>query len=415
MSTTLSLPAELSIALAAIDPMRMLELTTTLCAPDFAGRRVGTEGHARASTFLFDQFRQAGWGVSTQDVLVPTPVVDLVAPLHLAQLAPDGSVLRVFAHRTEVGEHPRSAFAPSVREGPAVVLTDQVSEVRGAWVILDAVPQADNFTEFADRLAKQGAIGLLTPLYANADGYLVKRIMAASPVALPVLSVRADLLPSLAGTRLQARVPVVSREVRGTNVLASLSGADERLAQAPLLIGAHYDALGDDPGGLRHPGATDNAAAVAVLLELARILPRLSSPPQRPILLAAFDAEEVGAHGSHALARQFKVTGKTPLMLNLDGAACQNDAVWVEPGAQSEQLLQALDQAGRWLDIPLTVGNIASDQRQFVREGFPAVGLSVGAANLHTPADAIEQVQPAALQVAARLLLAAMWQLAWMV
>jgi Zn-dependent M28 family amino/carboxypeptidase len=180
-----------------------------------------------------------------------------------------------------------------------------------------------------------------------------------------------------------------------------------------LLIGAHYDAMGDDPGGLRHPDATDNAAAVAVLLELARILASMPTYPRRPIVLVAFDAEEVGAQGSHALALQFKAEGKTPLVLNLDGAACHNEAVWVEPGAHTEQLLQALDQAGRWLDIPLMLGNIASDQRQFTREGFSAVGLSVGAAKLHTPADAVDQVQLAALRVAARLLLATIWQLGW--
>jgi Zn-dependent M28 family amino/carboxypeptidase len=178
-----------------------------------------------------------------------------------------------------------------------------------------------------------------------------------------------------------------------------------------LLIGAHYDALGDDPGGLRHEGATDNAAAVAVLLELARLLPHLPTPPLRPIMLVAFDAEEVGAQGSSALARHCTATGLSPLVLNLDGAARQNEAVWVEPSAHSEALLEALDQAGHWLDIPLTLGTIASDQRQFARQGFAAVGLSVGAAKLHTPADSIEQVQPEALDTAARLLLATLFQL----
>jgi aminopeptidase YwaD len=268
-------------------------------------------------------------------------------------------------------------------------------------------------TELAEQLASQGARGILAPLYANADGYLVKRITGASPVALPVLSVRADLLPTFAGTRIRACVPVVSRQPHGCNMLAHLAGLDEQYAHAPLLIGAHYDGMGDDLGGLRHPGATDNAAAVAVLLELARILAQVPTPPRRPIALVAFDAEEVGAQGSHALALQFKAAGASPLVLNLDGAACQNEAVWVEPGAHTEQLLLALDQAGRWLALPLMLGNIASDQRQFAREGFAAVGLSVGAAKLHTPADAIEQVQPAALEVAARLLFATIWQLAW--
>ncbi len=39
----------------------LITLTERLCAPDLAGRRVGTEGHARASAFLAERFRQFGW------------------------------------------------------------------------------------------------------------------------------------------------------------------------------------------------------------------------------------------------------------------------------------------------------------------------------------------------------------------
>ena len=412
MSTTVSMPEDLADALAALDPARMLTHTRRLCAPDFVGRRVGTDGHARASAFLTEQLRQPGWSVTTQEFPILTPVLILSALPMLAQLAASGSVLRTFAHRTEFAEHPRSAPAPETREGPVVAFAEPGTRM-GAWVILEAVPQGNDFTELATQMASQGVIGLLAPRFANADGYLVKRITAASPLPLPVLSVRADLLPELAGTRIQAQVPIVSHQPRGSNILAHLPGTDEQYAHAPVLIGAHYDALGDDPGGLRHPGATDNAAAVAVLLELASILAQVPTRPRRPITLVAFDAEEVGAHGSHALARQFKAAGASPLVLNLDGAARQNDAVWVEPGAQTEQLLQALDQAGRWLGIPLTLGNIASDQRSFTHEGFAAVGLSVGATKLHTPEDTIEHVQPEALRTAAMLLLTTLWQFVW--
>lgn len=44
MSTALSLPAELLTALAALNSARMVELTSMLCAPDFAGRRVKRPG-----------------------------------------------------------------------------------------------------------------------------------------------------------------------------------------------------------------------------------------------------------------------------------------------------------------------------------------------------------------------------------
>ncbi len=165
----------------------------------------------------------------------------------------------------------------------------------------------------------------------------------------------------------------------------------------PLLIGAHYDGVGDDVGGPRLPGATDNAAAVAVLLEVARVLAQSPVPPKRPLHLVAFDAEEVGAQGSRWAAAHYRAQGMTPLLLNLDGAACLNEAVWVEGGSLTEPVMQVLDQAGQRLEIPLILGTVASDQRSFAASGFPAVGLSVGAAALHTPEDTIERVESAAL------------------
>src|SRR5258707_3222028 len=106
MSTTIAMPADLADALASIDPARMLTHTQRLCAPDFAGRLVGTEGHARASTFLAEQLRQPGWNVTTQEFPITALVLDLTALPTLTQIAADGSVLRIFAHRTEFSEHP---------------------------------------------------------------------------------------------------------------------------------------------------------------------------------------------------------------------------------------------------------------------------------------------------------------------
>ncbi|MCI0672645.1 MAG: M28 family peptidase, partial [Myxococcaceae bacterium] len=72
----------------------------------------------------------------------------------------------------------------------------------------------------------------------------------------------------------------------GANLLATLPGARERW----VLVGAHYDHVGQ-VGGRTYWGADDNAAAVAILLEVARRL--AAHPPQgRGVLLAAFDGEE---------------------------------------------------------------------------------------------------------------------------
>jgi Zn-dependent M28 family amino/carboxypeptidase len=79
--------------------------------------------------------------------------------------------------------------------------------------------------------------------------------------------------------------PVEQPIVVGANVLAALPGTSDRW----VLVAAHYDHLGRD-GEDVYRGADDNAAAVAILIELARSLAgqRLG----RGVLFAAFDAEE---------------------------------------------------------------------------------------------------------------------------
>ncbi len=72
----------------------------------------------------------------------------------------------------------------------------------------------------------------------------------------------------------------------GANVLASVKGDGERW----VLVGAHYDHLGQH-GSNTYYGADDNAAAVAIVVEVARAL--VDRPPKgRSVLFAAFDGEE---------------------------------------------------------------------------------------------------------------------------
>jgi len=78
---------------------------------------------------------------------------------------------------------------------------------------------------------------------------------------------------------LQPYGPEVSRF---SNIIGTIPGTDP--AQAPILLGAHFDTCGD------FPGADDNAAAVAILLGVAEILSR--QVRDRSVVLAFFDAEE---------------------------------------------------------------------------------------------------------------------------
>jgi Zn-dependent M28 family amino/carboxypeptidase len=63
-----------------------------------------------------------------------------------------------------------------------------------------------------------------------------------------------------------------------------------RAEAVPYLVGAHYDTV------VGTPGADDNASAIAVMLELARLV--AAKPPAVPVRFVAFTLEEPPAHGS---------------------------------------------------------------------------------------------------------------------
>lgn len=114
-------------------------------------------------------------------------------------------------------------------------------------------------------------------------------------------------------------------QVRGKthqNLILNLSPASPNNS-APILIGAHYDAV---PGT---PGADDNATGVAVLLELARAF--ATEPLSYPVRFVAFDMEEYGLLGSQAYATDLKQQQQPlRLMLSLEMLGYCNSA----PGSQ---------------------------------------------------------------------------------
>lgn len=79
--------------------------------------------------------------------------------------------------------------------------------------------------------------------------------------------------------------PVEQPVAVGANVLAAHPGRMDRW----VMVAAHYDHLGTD-GRDVYRGADDNAAAVAILVDVARALAKVIL--QRGVLFAAFDAEE---------------------------------------------------------------------------------------------------------------------------
>jgi len=85
-----------------------------------------------------------------------------------------------------------------------------------------------------------------------------------------------------------------------------------------IVLGAHYDHLGQRPDGL-YLGAEDNASGVAVVLEVGRALMHRRDELGRSVLLVFFGAEEVGLRGSRAMVRDHTLqSGRWSAMVNVD-------------------------------------------------------------------------------------------------
>lgn len=87
------------------------------------------------------------------------------------------------------------------------------------------------------------------------------------------------------------------------NVVAVLEGNDPVLKDQYIVLGAHYDHLGVKDGKI-YNGADDNASGSAALIEIARALCANRDKLKRTVVIAAFDAEELGLYGSNALAER---------------------------------------------------------------------------------------------------------------
>ena len=100
------------------------------------------------------------------------------------------------------------------------------------------------------------------------------------------------------------------------NVVGLIEGTDPALRGECIVIGAHYDHLGVRQDKI-YNGADDNASGSAAVIEIARAL--AGAQPRRSIIIAAFDAEEIGLVGSSHLAERLDTLGfHIKLMMSVD-------------------------------------------------------------------------------------------------
>src|SRR3989440_5517398 len=188
--------------------------------------------------------------------------------------------------------------------------------------------------------------------------------------------------------------PVPAARVR--NIVARVPGTSNSRA---LMLAAHYDSV---PTG---PGASDDAAGVAALLETLRALK--SGPPLKNDLVVVFsDAEELGLVGAHAFADEHPWMKDVALVLNFEARGSAGPSLIFETSDGNGTLIRELASAA-----PHTVANslmyavykrLPNDTDMTVYKRAGAAGLNFAYAaritSYHTALDSADVLDARSLQ-----------------
>ncbi|WP_299597954.1 M28 family metallopeptidase [uncultured Microbulbifer sp.] len=179
------------------------------------------------------------------------------------------------------------------------------------------------------------------------------------------------------------------RKIISPNVVGLLPGSDPTLKDEYVIFSAHLDHIGPSGGGedAINNGAQDNAAGIAVMLEVARLFTESGRAPRRSILFVAVTAEEEGLLGSDYFAQHPPVPPKSMVAnINLDMPMLLYPfrdviAFGAEHSSLGKTAARAAERTGLKLSpdpMPEQVIFVRSDHYSFVRQGVPAIYLITG-------------------------------------
>ena len=201
------------------------------------------------------------------------------------------------------------------------------------------------------------------------------------------------------------------------NIIASLgagagSGAGSE-DQDAVLLAAHYDSV---PAG---PGASDDGAAVASVLEIARILAARPRSPH-PIVLLITDGEEAGLLGARLFVQRHPLANQVRAAVNLEARGTSGSSLMFETGSANSWLMHLY---GSVIARPVTNSlyyviykllQNDTDFTVFKTAGYQGFNFAfIGhVGRYHTPLDNVANADARSIQQQGDNALAALWALA---
>ncbi|MFD9396989.1 M20/M25/M40 family metallo-hydrolase [Streptomyces sp. NPDC060000] len=207
------------------------------------------------------------------------------------------------------------------------------------------------------------------------------------------------------GASVESRPQPVAQDAEGTALVAQVTNIHGRFPGTAgpqaghVVLMAHYDSV---PAG---PGASDNGANVAAVLEIVRALRADGATARNTVDVLFTDGEEPGLLGAHAFVAAGSLDPENTVVLNLEARGVSGPSVMFESGPRNSGVLSALSEADRPIATSLadevyTYLPNDTDFSEFKKKGFTGLNFAFvdGSALYHTPGDSIDNISPDSLQ-----------------
>ncbi len=310
----------------------------------------------------------------------PDDVIDV--PMERIVSLSTGGGDAVFGRATFVGDAtPKStegaiaiAVVPDAAATPALRARAKALADAGARAVVLVVPERPSTP---DRIDAKIPVVVMEPAEAG-----------------PLLASKARVGDEIAGVKISLAAKHIPVRHPSFNMLTWIPGTER--PNEIVILGAHFDHIGtSDAGSFCSPkggdticnGADDNASGSAMVLEIARSMAESGYQPRRTLVFAHFAGEELGLHGSKALADSPPdaapfVEGKVVGMINLDMVGRYRESEGLQVGAisSSDQWRGLIDAAGahgmRLVFERSVTGR--SDHANFYRKKIPVLFFFTG-------------------------------------
>ena len=438
----------------------LLNTAAELSSAKYKGRLSGSPGYLAAASWVAEQLKQAGVKPAMTDGTYfqwfPNAYCDVLTPGSVTLLA--GKNTEQKEYRFPDDYYPGSNSASGTVSGEVVYVGFGITapelnyddysniDVKGKIVLMETgVPYNENDSTLLkwepysyhrykfQRSRELGAAGLLyvskiaNPNTSYLDGFVYAHI--GEPVAEELFAgsgqkyadTHAAMIKNMRPNSflLNKRVKISASiryfpDSRSCNVIGIIEGADPKLKNEAIIIGAHLDGQGS-PGCL-FPGALDNASGSSDILAAAKALASSEVKPARTVIFVFFGGEECGLYGSQkCVDSPVWPKEKVICMINLDMVGNGTGFTLANGKSYPDLLTHFTDANNKYIHrdlnaspVRVNYGRPRSDDAIFEKAGYRTLGLyttgSVKTVYYHHPLDNTDALTPEIMEDASKLL-----------